>query len=58
MQTIKAKHQNPPPIIAITANVIKGDEKRLLQSGMDGFIPKPINEHELFEIIESHLSVD
>jgi CheY-like chemotaxis protein len=40
------------PIIALTANVLKGDEDRCLSAGMDGYIPKPFEPDLLFETIE------
>ncbi|MGA8029959.1 MAG: two-component regulator propeller domain-containing protein [Bryobacteraceae bacterium] len=44
---------NHLPIFAMTAYVLKGDEERCLDGGMDGYIPKPIRPNELFAIVES-----
>ncbi|NIV36610.1 MAG: response regulator [Anaerolineae bacterium] len=35
------------PILAITANVMKGDRERTLDSGCDGYIQKPIDVDRL-----------
>lgn len=40
------------PIIAMTANALKGDEERCLSAGMDAYISKPIRTIELFATIE------
>jgi two-component system sensor histidine kinase/response regulator len=43
------------PIIAMTALAMKGDDKRCLQAGMDGYVAKPIQARSLFALIESPL---
>lgn len=35
------------PIIAVTANALKGDGDRTLEAGMDGYISKPIRSEQL-----------
>lgn len=46
------------PIIAVTAHAMKGEERRCLDSGMDGYIPKPIVEEALFAEVERLLPPD
>ncbi len=43
------------PIIAITAYAMKGDRERFIKAGFDLYLPKPINTHELPEIIAAML---
>ncbi|OQY08961.1 MAG: hypothetical protein B6I30_10535 [Desulfobacteraceae bacterium 4572_187] len=40
------------PIIAATANAMKGDKELFLASGMDDYIAKPIKRKSLEEVIE------
>ncbi len=43
------------PIIAMTANTMQGDRERCLESGMDGYVPKPLRRDQLYATIESVL---
>lgn len=44
------------PIVAMTANVMKGDRERTLDAGCDGYIQKPINVDLLPEQINQFLA--
>jgi len=44
------------PIIALTANAMKGDRERCLAAGMDGYLSKPIVPRELDELLETYLA--
>ncbi len=44
------------PIIALTAHAMADDRQRCLDSGMDGYVSKPINKQRLFSEIERVLS--
>jgi two-component system cell cycle response regulator DivK len=43
------------PIVAVTANVMKGDREKTLAAGCDGYIQKPIDADRLPEQIASFL---
>lgn len=43
------------PIIAITANVMKGDREKTLQAGCDGYIEKPIDVDRFLDQVAKFL---
>ncbi len=40
------------PIVALTAHAMEGDRQRCLDADMDGYVSKPVNAVELFEVID------
>jgi len=55
--TLTAKIKSMPeysrlPIVAVTANVMRGDRERSLEAGCDGYIQKPIDIDTLSQQIE------
>ncbi len=41
------------PIVAMTAEALKGDRERCLAVGMDDYVAKPISQSELYRAVES-----
>ena len=39
------------PIVAVTANALKGDDVRCLEAGMNGYLAKPIEPARLAEAL-------
>jgi len=43
-------------IVAMTANAMKGDRERCLQTGMDDYISKPVSRAKIAEVIQRNLA--
>jgi two-component system, cell cycle response regulator DivK len=59
--TLTAKIKTTPgferiPILALTANVMRGDKEKTLEAGCDGYIQKPLDFDELLREIEKFLT--
>ncbi len=46
------------PIVAVTANALKGDAENAIAAGCDAYISKPINVRELWENIRGFLELE
>jgi signal transduction histidine kinase/CheY-like chemotaxis protein/HPt (histidine-containing phosphotransfer) domain-containing protein len=46
------------PVVAVTANAMKGEEERCIEAGMDAYLVKPVNIDRLRATLERWLAVD
>ncbi len=51
LNILKKKYKHLEPIIALSANVMEGDEEHYLAEGMNDYIGKPVSQKNLVEII-------
>ena len=56
MRSLKAEEMTRKiPIIALTAAAMRGDEEKILDTGFDGYVPKPVNRQVLLDVLEEKL---
>lgn len=57
--TRRIRSMNPPvnaiPIIALTANTMKGDTDKYFQAGMNDCVPKPFKDEDLYNTISKNI---
>lgn len=60
-KSIRTKFSPPKsdiPIVALTANAIKGDDERCLEVGMNAYISKPFEPDQLYKVLMKVLKID
>lgn len=56
MQIRRIERFKELPILAMTANTMKGDREKVLEVGMNDHIPKPINPQQMFDTISKWIN--
>lgn len=54
----EGKRKGRTPVVAVTANAMKGEEERCMEAGMDAYLVKPVNIERLRTTLERWLPVD
>jgi two-component system, cell cycle response regulator DivK len=44
------------PVLAVTAQAMRGDRERFTAAGFDGYLPKPVNVLELIDVVKEHVA--
>jgi len=55
LRTSSKRELSSTPIIAITANALKGDAEKALEAGCDVYMSKPLNLRELWAQVEAFI---
>jgi PAS domain S-box-containing protein len=56
-EIIRKDLKNNTPIIALTANAIKGDDDKCIESGMNGYLSKPFKQIDLNRVLSTWINI-
>ena len=48
------EHTASVPVVALTAQAMRGDRERFLEAGFDGYLSKPVDVTELISLVREH----
>ncbi|MFO7816816.1 MAG: response regulator, partial [Desulfovibrionales bacterium] len=51
-------NESAPPIVAMTAHALEGDQERCMRAGMAGYVSKPIKQEVLYKTIHNVIEKD
>lgn len=58
-ETLEKIHKEYPdfatPVVVLTADIMNGVKERLLSTGFDGFLPKPVSSEALLDIVRTYI---
>jgi len=46
------------PVIALTANAMKGDREKYIQAGMNDYLSKPLAPKDLYEVLKKYIVIE
>lgn len=52
----RSEKRTHTPIVALTANALKGDRERFLEAGMDEYMTKPVNKEKLLDMLNRFMT--
>lgn len=56
MEAIRSSLNHPPPIVAVTANAVKGASRHYLSLGFDGYLSKPFVAKDLYRLVDDMIA--
>ena len=57
IKEIEKDKKKKTPVVALTANTLKGDREKFLEIGFDDYLPKPFDEKDLDRVLHKYLQI-